>query len=284
MKKQLSLMLCMFAFVSNVQSQTISPAPYCEARIASLTNIDDNHIKEVSIGTLSNISGSVYFNDSEYAYYNNLPATELKKGINIPAKITVSKNDLELDVCWIFIDYNLNNSFEDSELVGQVSTTELTNADFGELELSFNINIPSSASEGQTRMRIIYTSDMELEDPSVPIPCNANTDMSSPPVFIYGEIEDYNVTVKDEQATTSISSSSDFMHVSLYPNPGKTVFSVECETAMQLTVYNPAGEKILERNMEAGKQLLDLSAQKEGIYFIIIQHDDMQQTLKLIKD
>lgn len=195
MKKQIiPFMACMFALSGNIQSQITSPTPYCAARIASLTLFQENHIKAVKIGTLSNTTGTVYVNGSEYVYYNNLTPVNLQKGASTSATVTVSKNDMETNALWVFVDYNLNNSFEQSELVGQGNSNTIANAPFGDLTLNFSLTIPATAQTGQTRMRIIYTSDMMLAS-QTPTACNSNTDLFGGDLFAYGEIEDYNVTI-----------------------------------------------------------------------------------------
>lgn len=366
MKKTTLALLCLLAIANNNQAQVTNPAPYCAAQVASLTTAYNNRIKVVNVGTLSNNTGTIYLNGSEYAYYNNLTPVSIQKGINIPATFTVSKNDGELNCLWVFIDHNFNNTFEQTELVGQGST-QVANAGFGDLTVTFSLNIPANVQNGQTRMRIIYTSDFSLAPPT-PTACNSNIDVFAGSAFTYGEIEDYNVNITGQggsapvasftspvsvcknqnitlndnstntptawswtltgatpststlknpvikyanagtytiafsssnaggmsqivtktisvNACTAIdeSSSSKMIQILVYPNPGIGMFNLECSNAANIVIYNLIGEKIFESTVDEGKQLIDLSAQPSGVYYLFIQRDLIQQRLKLIK-
>ena len=265
----------------NAYSQVIDPAPYCEARTTELTAIFDNHIKSVNIGILTNNTGTTNLNGSEYAYYNNIAAIELPKSVDIPVTITVSKNDVELNACWIFVDYNRNNAFEETERVGNAPTSQIADADFGDINLGFNIHIPASAQPGQTRMRIIYTSDFMLTGP---VPCNSNTEMA-PPAFYYGEIEDYDIKIGTGQANADIvESPQNTIRLSVSPNPGNGCFRLESKTDITLAIYNGTGKKIGHRHLSAGIQTLDISDLPAGIYYLVAEYNYIKQTLKLIKE
>ena len=209
MKMKLVLILmAALCLTTNIYSQTLSPTPYCAARVASLSafpGANVNDIKIVKIGTLNNNSGPSYYDSSEYVYYNNIPAVNLQKGVNIPATFTCSRSDGEMDAFWIFIDYNFNSAFEASELVGQAPASQFTTvASYGpNIPFNFSINIPASAQTGQTRMRILFTSDAYLSAPATPTPCNSNLDLFNPPALVYGEIEDYDVNIMNSTAPTA---------------------------------------------------------------------------------
>ncbi len=281
MKKTILATICLLALTINTNAQITNPAPYCEAKIIAMTTPYDNHIKQVGVGALSNNSGAVYHAGSEYVYYNNITSVSLQKGINIPVTITVSKNDMELNACWVFIDYNLNNSFEEAELVGQASSTQISDAPFGDVNLSFNITIPTSALQGQTRIRIIYTSDMMLGN-STPVPCNSTTEMAQP-AFYYGEIEDYKVTI-ESTAGTNEKTESEFGPLLVYPTVGTGVFNVACEVGLTLSIYNSMGEKMLEQIINSSKELLDISARSNGIYYIVATQGVAQKVQRVIKE
>lgn len=283
MKNTMLATICLLALALNSKGQTTNPAPYCEAKIIAITTMFDNHIKQVTIGALSNNTGAVSFTGSEYVYYNNLSPVSLQKGVTIPVTITVSKNDMEMNALWVYIDYNLNNAFEQTELVGQASSTILSNAAFGNVNLSFNINIPTSALQGQTRMRFIYTSDMMLGTPSTPMPCNSTTSMSQPALY-YGEIEDYNITITNQSVGINEYEKDGLIKMNFYPNPASSYFNLESLAVGKSSVYNLAGEKLLDFDIAIGKQILDMSSYPKGIYMLIVQQGEKQQTLKLIKD
>lgn len=76
-------------------------------------------------------------------------------------------------------------------------------------------------------------------------------------------------------------SSAPFM--SVYPNPGNGIYTLELNTAANLVIINTLGEILLNENRAAGKSPVDLTNQSNGIYFIKIIRAEDQQTLKIIK-
>lgn len=70
----------------------------------------------------------------------------------------------------------------------------------------------------------------------------------------------------------------------LSPNPGTGLFvmNLDKSTKAHVTVYNITGKKILEKEVTLGNQTLDLTAQPNGSYFVIINTGKEVITKKII--
>ncbi len=282
MKKNIIAAICFIALTNNIKAQTSNPSPYCEARVATKTTMFDNHIKLLIIDSLNNNSGDTSFQGSEYVYFNNISPVGFQKDIDIPGTITVSKNNRELNGCWIFIDYNINSTFEVSEFVGSVPAYQIENAELGDVNLTFTLKIPASANLGKTRMRIIYTSDYMIGDSTVPFPCNSNT-VLLPPVLYYGEIEDYDINIIDLSSNIAKNTKINSAKLIVHPTFGTGVFNVDCEINSMISIYNGMGQKIMEQTSSSGKETIDLSLHSNGIYYVFEIIDNIQVVRKLIK-
>jgi len=65
----------------------------------------------------------------------------------------------------------------------------------------------------------------------------------------------------------SINDNSSKNEVSVYPNPGKGIFTITTVDATTIEVYNIIGAKIYTAKIDTEKTTLDLSSQHNGIYF-----------------
>jgi subtilase family serine protease len=164
MKKRnyfLSFLLIVSAF-SNLTSQ----ASYC----ASKGNAPwQEWIANVQFGTINNTS-----NKEGYGNFTS-QTTTVAKGTSYPLSILQGfswapdpTNATQQGKVWI--DYNQNGVFEDTELVASFTRTTVT----------ANITIPSTALTGATRMRV------SLKTIGAPTSCE---------VFEKGEVEDYSVNI-----------------------------------------------------------------------------------------
>jgi hypothetical protein len=138
----------------------------------SLTGENSTNITDLNTGCSTN------------AYVDNtaLPAVNLGKGTSYSASIS---SEYSGDYAAIWIDFNNNNTFESTELVG------FLDADVSTLSSAININIPASAPLGNHRMRVLvyYPGDAELTSADVD-PCN-----SGAAIYEFGETQDYTVNV-----------------------------------------------------------------------------------------
>ncbi|MFN7675052.1 GEVED domain-containing protein, partial [Flavobacterium sp.] len=110
----------------------------------------------------------------------------LQKGVNITTSLEVIQGDCETKFIEVYVDLNQNNSFEITEKVGFVpSPTIDANCQATTPQTyNFTILIPTTATNGLTRLRVIYKGGNGLP---ADVPC--------PNGLSYGEIEDYRVSI-----------------------------------------------------------------------------------------
>lgn len=142
-------------------------AQYCDA---TAENGDYEYISEVTINDTTIHSGS-----DLYTFYSDIEI-EMYIGEEYPMEFVNASHDNQDKVaCWV--DWNQNGEFEEKERVeldyeGNLAEPSTANG---------VINPPSDAQTGTTRMRIMLAD----EEPS---PCLT---------FMYGEVEDFNIYVKE---------------------------------------------------------------------------------------
>lgn len=74
--------------------------------------------------------------------------------------------------------------------------------------------------------------------------------------------------------------------ISVHPNPSSSVFNLSAEEANneQIRIYNALGSLVFEKRIETGNNVIDLSEEKSGIYFItVVNSDKVFFSRKLIK-
>lgn len=147
-------------------------ACYCMPPPSDCT--DSDVIERVRISTLDNASGCDSGPPAGYGNYLSLPATNVFAGA--ANRITVDVPTVWPESVAVWIDYNKNGSFEASEYTNVGDNTAGGT-------ISNNINIPSSALLGTTRMRV------RVQFFTVLGPGDACIG------FTFGETEDYTVNL-----------------------------------------------------------------------------------------
>lgn len=152
----------------------------------------------------------------------------------------------------VWIDFNLNASFEDAgELVLDVqNTTQET--------VAGNITIPQGASLGNARMRVSVKMYTALQGP-----CDT---------FDYGEVEDYTVVISETLETSSAGFGADFV---LYPNPTSAVFSIATQqlqgATVEVSVRTVSGQRVYAKPLSvpaSGLLTVDIQGLAAGMYFV----------------
>jgi hypothetical protein len=237
-----TLTLFSLTYLTISVAQTTNPSPYCVANYDEPTSIA-TIIKNVAIGTLSNQT-DVQSAFPRYAFYNNLAVPDLEKGTGYLASIIFNPNG---DAGYgVWIDYNQNNIFEDSEKILGTNGNPITDAS-GSSIFQF-ITIPITATVGNTRMRVRIAQDASLAANSYLIPpCNATT--SGIQVLDNGETEDYTVNIIN---SLGINENSFEKNVWIYPNPAKEVINIKINDFENISykMYTVLGEEIKNGNLQ----------------------------------
>ena len=156
----------------------------------------------------------------------------------------------------VWIDLNRNGVFEEDELrLSTISKKPIESA----------IKIPSNASKGETRMRVIM-SLFRTKDPCVDIH--------------FGEVEDYTVSIGDSPAGFASlakrgTRKNIAQHLQVYPNPAfeNIAFNgIDFGTNDQrYVIMNGLGQAIIAGNTSELSNGLQISHWKSGVYFMNVQ-------------
>lgn len=152
----------------NVTTTGTAPLSYCDA---ASTNINDEYIGRVQLGTIDNSSGGQFYSD-----FTNV-SSDLTKGDAYTITITPTWTGTVYSEGYsVWIDYNQDGDFNDAgEQVWSQSATQTS-------PISGSFNVPTSATNGSTRMRV------SMKYNGIPTSCET---------FNYGEVEDYTVNLGD---------------------------------------------------------------------------------------
>ena len=195
MKKNL---LLAFGFLTSITSfaQSTNPAPYCAAGFKNVApfNLPDRLISNVSFGTLANNSGNTRWPGAAYVFYNNLAIPNIVKGNATPLTVNYNMNSTHRVAA--FIDFNSDNDFNDvNEKVLDVAFPSNTGT-------TVNVNIPNTATVGETRLRVIlYEDDMYTGTNGPATPCTNVTINGTPDILAVGETEDYRINLTEAPVT-----------------------------------------------------------------------------------
>ncbi|MCF2858186.1 GEVED domain-containing protein [Pseudoalteromonas sp. SMS1] len=196
------------------QDVTVSGPAHCIAYAKSTTQWTSN----VRVGSLRNSSKKSQFSRFEKTGFS------FKKNAMTNIGLTHGSNGPYLANWAVYLDLNQNNSFDDSgELLLQTSATTFD-------EVVNSVTIPASAKSGSTTMRIIQS--YELADGKLPA-CGS---------YGWGEVEDYSVTITDEQGPES----------DLLNGATKSGISIAAKETKTFTFFVPEGAKNIKVEMGAG--------------------------------
>jgi hypothetical protein len=101
---------------------------------------------------------------------------------------------------------------------------------------------------------------------------------------VNGCVNTANVTVNVNDCVGIQQLSSAKLNVSVYPNPTTGLVTLDLNAATKITITNALGQVILTETVLAGKQTIDLKNQNNGLYFMNLNQDGKQQTIKVIKN
>ena len=151
---------------------------YCTS---ASTNVNDEYIGRVQVGTIDNTSGAQFYTDFTSV------STSMSEGSTYTVTVTpVWTGTIYNEGYAVWIDYNNDNDFSDAgELVWSQAATTAT-------PVSGSFTVPTGTSATSTRMRV------SMKYNGIPTACET---------FTYGEVEDYTVDLTtgtvDTQAPTT---------------------------------------------------------------------------------
>ena len=72
--------------------------------------------------------------------------------------------------------------------------------------------------------------------------------------------------------------------IAIYPNPNNGLFTIELNETSQVIITSVLGNVLFKSTLDAGKQTLEIKNYANGIYFVQLNQNGKQQTIKLIKE
>jgi hypothetical protein len=279
MKKKLLLAFGFLTLISGF-AQTTNPEPYCAAGFKNVApfNLPDRLISNVSFGTLTNSSGNTRWPGAAYVFYNNLAIPDIVKG-NSLHPLTVNYNNNSTHRVLAFIDFNRDNDFND---VGEKVMDVIFPFNTG---TTVNVTIPSTVSNGQTRLRVLlYQDDMYTgtNGPDGPATSCTNVTINGiPEVLAVGETEDYTINIVDNLSLDDFNQDQ----FSIYPNPSQNVVNIESKNNLiieSIKIVDLSGKLIIEKNQNTNQ--VDIENLSNGMYIVEVASEGTIYKKKLIKN
>ncbi|GGD34674.1 hypothetical protein GCM10011343_25700 [Flavobacterium orientale] len=160
----------------------------------------------------------------------------------------------------IWVDWNNNFTFEDSEVVFYQVNADLTKTG--------TITVPAGTADGNYRMRV----RAQWGSAASPTACGSIT---------WGEALDFKLIIDNTLSTGGF----DLTNFSAYPNPVKDVFNFTyTSTISDLVIYNLLGQQVLATKPNATQGQVDMSSFPNGTYLVKVTSENQTKTIKVIKN
>ncbi|MBA4241212.1 MAG: hypothetical protein C0448_10825 [Sphingobacteriaceae bacterium] len=164
-----------------LSSTNPAPTSYCSATISNTTEDDIGQVTFAGINNPATRPTPQQSNaaaNATYTDFTGIAPAVVNAGQSYPITIYHfhGTTDVSANFCNVYLDFNQNGSFADAGETFTLTKTGVFLSDF-----TGNITIPTSASMGLTRMRVI------LKEGAISSPCGS--------VGSWGEVEDYLVSV-----------------------------------------------------------------------------------------
>ncbi|MCJ8153490.1 M12 family metallo-peptidase [Chryseobacterium sp. SSA4.19] len=225
---------------ATVTTSAGSTVSYCSA---SATNTGDERIGNVKFGTINNTSTGT----SGYENFTSV-STNVIRGSAYTISVTpVWTSTVYSEAYAVYIDYNGDGDFTDSGELAWSKTGSTTNP------VSGSITIPSTATVGSTRMRVM------MQYNSVP--------SSSCGSYTYGQVEDYTLNIVSS-GRGELTVQNTLTDIKLYPNPAKDILYISNTTNEDYKIFEMGGKLINSGKLERGS--VNVSNLVKGAYMIQI--------------
>lgn len=233
-------------------------------------------INSMSNGYDSDEAAPVYYADYSTAtcirpaYYTDLSATA-----STPLKITYLNGFGQADKfkTKVWIDYNNNGSFEDSELVVN-STSANPLASGASVTLTNNISVPASAVKNvYLRMRIGVDAATYAS--------TALPDFTACSQLQYGQMEDYAVRIVSALGTSEVKESSDTKIIYTKSDNKLQLVGGKNATFGDYQIYDMSG-KVLQKGTSKTNEVQINQPLLKGVY--IINYGDKKESKKFINN
>ncbi|MEZ0007384.1 hypothetical protein ABH942_002765 [Flavobacterium sp. 28YEA47A] len=269
--KKITFLLALFG--AGAYAQTF-PNPYCD--------ITDVFLVE-EITSVSFAGASITNNDDETVLLNHISTiANVTPGQSYTIQVQGNSHGDYDNEYIAYIDWNQNGLLTDAGEYYYIGKLTDTNGNDGVIA-SKSILVPTTATTGNTRIRIIKVFTAELEDFVLyPTPCAiAAEDLEFEEVSdSFGQALDFTVNV----GALSVNS-FDLNSLAVYPNPAKDVLNVKYKSDIQdVKVYNLLGQEVLSQKAGQSDFQLNTSKLSAGTYVVKLSAEGGQHNFKLVKE
>ncbi len=147
-------------------------------------------------------------------------------------------------------------------------------------------------SNGLWRTSVLYETWLKVEasgvgNDSLKLSFSENTDVNDRKNRIYITSNGGNskiITVTQHGKPTVSLEVSDNNHFEIFPNPANQKLYIESSKNGKLSVYNQTGQKVCDFKLVIGKNQIDISNYKNGIYLLKIVSDNKTVVKKFVKN
>jgi hypothetical protein len=224
--------------VTTLAGSTVS---YCSA---ASTNTADERIGNVKFGTINNTSTGT----AGYEDFTSV-STNVTRGSAYTISVTpVWTSSVYSEAYAVYIDYNQDGDFTDSGELAWSKAGSTTSPATG------SITIPSAATLGNTRMRVIMR--------------YSTTPTTSCGTFTYGQVEDYTLNIVSSGKGDLLDTKDLMTSVKLYPNPARDILNISNTTSEDYKIFDMGGKLINSGKLERGS--VNVSNLIKGAYMIQI--------------
>jgi hypothetical protein len=253
-----------------VTGGTTPPPPTVSYCASKGTNVADEWINRVQLGSINNTSGK----NAGYGNFTNL-STTLTRGVSATITITPGWASTAYSEAYnVWIDYNRDGDFNDA------GENVFTRAKTTSTSVSGSFTVPTSALVGSTRMRVTM---------------KYNANATSCETFADGEVEDYTIIIASSNGintdvTTDITENARVdanVAFVAFPNPASQVLNVRLgyfETNSQVVIYNVTGAQVVKATLASQETAIDISKLPKGMYILSVNNGKEVETMKFIKE
>ena len=211
---------------------------YCTA---GATNTNDERIQKVTFNTINNSSTGT----AGYEDFTSV-STTVTKGSAYTISITPYWTSTKYKEAYaVYIDLNGDGDFADSGERVWTKSGSTTSPVTG------SITIPTSATAGSTRMRVM------MKYSSLPTSSCGN--------YTYGQVEDYSLNIANSGRVTDEPKAA-ASEIKVYPNPAKDVLNIAGAANTQFTIFEMGGKAVMSGKLSDGK--VNVSSLTKGVYMI----------------
>lgn len=240
-----------------------TPSNYCDS------NGNDSSYEWIDFVSFAGISNSTGDNGG-YADFTVQSAT-VAPGSTNQLVISAGFASTSYTEYWnIWIDYNQDGVFADSESVASGSSSSADN-------LSVDITIPTSATLGSTRMRV------SMKYNAAQTACES---------FTYGEVEDYTINISNSAkgtfttiANAKTLGNATLVDLTAFPNPATYTVNVKLNTKdtskASYRIVNIVGQTIKSGDLKSTN--VNVSELTQGLYILKVFDGQKVLRTKLVK-